>query len=101
GHGVIHDPDARSHAFGDLLLDVRGRLMRQRLLDVRVHGNRAGEGLSRQRAFFTWLIDLVPGDASRTYLVVEPLVGQALGRLVRIGVRRHADTRVEAVHPVV
>ena len=100
-HAVVHEPDARADAFGELLLDVERRLMRQRLLDVRVDRDRTGQRARGERAFFTWLVNLVAGDAAVAHLVVEPLVGQALDRLVGVGVRPQAHTRVEAIHPVV
>ena len=93
----IDEPDARAHSFGDLLLDVCRCLRRRRLLEIRIHRNRACEGGARHVAFLTRLIELVARDAGRAHFRVGPRIGDGLQRLVRVGVLGDADARVELV----
>src|SRR5262249_50752407 len=55
----IYEAAARRDAFGDLLLEVRGRLVRVRLLDVGIDADRTGERRRGDRSFLTRLVDAI------------------------------------------
>src|SRR5262249_27860950 len=93
----VHEPDARAHAFSDLLLDVGRRLYRRRLFQVRIDADRAGQRVCGDVSFFTGLVMLVARNAGRADLRVGPLIRDDLLRLVRVRVLRHADAGVELV----
>ena len=96
-----HETDARAHAFAHLLLDIGRHLVGVRLPEIRIHRDRSGQRAGRLVAFLSRLIELVARDARGARLRVGPRVRDALDRLIRIRIRREADSRVEPVQAVV